>query len=187
MRTYQTLTLIGSIFGILISLGVIASLGILGGTANVFLDMADEFDPGNPDTEERRQEWAEREAEAAPVVGGLWLSFFLFLILIPIVFATKTHTKVVGVLIIFVALITSLSGNWMMIIPFALLLPAGIVALRYKRQEVLGITTTTAAGVTTTTAAGNNNDRGGEGNEGRKGNHKEVVRDSKSGIYYTKD
>ena len=57
MRTYQTLSLIGCIIGIFLTLGLIGTVGFLGGTADVLLNFSESVDPTNPETIQQRQEF----------------------------------------------------------------------------------------------------------------------------------
>jgi hypothetical protein len=61
-------------------------------------------------------------------------AFLLYIVILVITFAVKRKTKAVGVTIIILGIITMAVTNGWGIIPFALLLPAGIVALRYKKR-----------------------------------------------------
>jgi hypothetical protein len=66
-------------------------------------------------------------------IAGISGAFFMLIALIPITFIIR-KPKVVGIiLIIFGIIITGITNLWG-IIPLALLLPAGIVALREKKQ-----------------------------------------------------
>jgi hypothetical protein len=56
----------------------------------------------------------------------------MYIGLIPVVFVVKNNTKAVGFVLLVIGVITTLITNFWGLIPFALLLPAGIVALRYK-------------------------------------------------------
>ncbi len=134
MRTYQTLSLIGCIIGIFLSLGLVGIMGFLGGTSNVLLNMSESMDPNNPRTQEARREYNETMTNTAPVIAGLFLSLLMYIAAIPITFAIKGKTKAVGIVLLVIGVITTAITNLWGIIPFALLLPAGILALRYKRK-----------------------------------------------------
>jgi hypothetical protein len=132
MRTYQTLSLIGCIIGIFLTLGLIGLGGLLLGTGEVFLNSSESIDPTNPETQQARREFDQTVASTAPFVAGLFLSFFMYIGLIPITFAVKAKTKAVGIILLVIGFISMVITNGWGIIPFALLLPAGILALRYK-------------------------------------------------------
>jgi len=136
VRTYQTLSLIGCIIGIFISLGLIGLGGLLLGTGDVLLNVSESIDPNNPETQQARREQQRVVAETAPFVAGLGLSLFMYIGLIPITFAVKNKTKVVGIILLVIGVITTAITNLWGIIPFALLLPAGILALRFKKQKL---------------------------------------------------
>jgi hypothetical protein len=139
VRTYQTLSLIGCIIGIFLTLGLIGLGGLLLGTGEVFLNASESIDPTDPETQQARQEFDQSVASTAPFVAGLFFSFFMFIALIPITFAVKAKTKAVGIILLVIGVITTAITNLWGIIPFALLLPAGILALRYKpgKQKVI--------------------------------------------------
>jgi uncharacterized membrane protein len=136
MRTYQTLSLIGCIIGIFLSLALIGLVGFLGGTSDVLLNFSESIDPTNPQTIQQRQEFERQQASTNAFIAGSFLSFFMYIALIPITFATKNKTKAVGVILLVIGFITILITNGWGIISYALLLPAGILALRFKKQKV---------------------------------------------------
>jgi Sec-independent protein secretion pathway component TatC len=59
----------------------------------------------------------------------------MYIALIPITFAVKNKTKVVGIILLVIGVITTAITNLWGIIPFALLLPAGILSLRFKKRK----------------------------------------------------
>lgn len=126
MRTYQTLTLIGSILGFLISFGVYATAGVLDVTLNVLENMTDQESQTAPSTK--------RQVDIQHISGAVGISILLFIIALVIAFAVKQRTKIVGIILIIISVATLISIGLFGVIPFALLLPAGIVALRYKAQ-----------------------------------------------------
>ena len=65
----------------------------------------------------------------------------MYIALIPITFIAKKRVKAVGVTLIVLGFIAMLITNGWGIIPFALLLPAGILGLRYKKPKAKPITT----------------------------------------------
>jgi hypothetical protein len=114
MRNYQTLTLIGSIFGILIAVG--------------FWIFASSFEPfvtefATEETAMENRETMSYAAIAVPVVIILEIAVFV---------AKPTQLKPVGIFLIVVSVIVLIGTSWYGILPFALFLPAGIIALRYK-------------------------------------------------------
>ncbi len=56
----------------------------------------------------------------------------MYIAMIPITFAIKSKTKAVGIILLVIGFIAMVITNMWGIIPFALLLPSGILALRYK-------------------------------------------------------
>lgn len=128
MRTYQTLTLIGSILGFLISFGVYATVGVLDITINVFENMTGEESQTAPSTK--------RQADIQYISGAIGISVVLFIVALVIAFAVKQRTKIVGIILIIISVATLISIGFFGVIPFALLLPAGIVALRFRSQSL---------------------------------------------------
>jgi NADH:ubiquinone oxidoreductase subunit 3 (subunit A) len=129
MRTYQTLSLIGCILGILLSIGLGVVIGFLTTTSDVFFNMS------RP-TETERQEHESSSQPLRLAAGGFFLAFFLYVAILVITFVVKTKTKIVGVIILVLGVLAMAITNLWGIIPFALLLPAGILAIRHKHQPV---------------------------------------------------
>jgi hypothetical protein len=129
MRTYQTLSLIGCILGILISIGLGLVIGVLTTTSDVFFNMS------RP-TETERQEHQTSREPLLLAAGAFFIAFFIYVAILVITFVLKTKTKIVGTLILVLGVIAMAITNLWGIIPFALLLPAGIVALRYKPHPI---------------------------------------------------
>ena len=136
MRTYQTLSLIGCILGILLTLGLIGTVGFLGGTADVLLNFSESIDPTNPETIQARQEAERQRASTNQFIAGSFLAFFIYIALLPITFVAKTKTKAVGIIFLVIGFIAMLITNGWGVIPYALLLPAGILAIRFKKGKL---------------------------------------------------
>jgi hypothetical protein len=128
MRTYQTLSLIGCIIGILLTIGLAIVIGGLMSASDVLMNMS------RP-TESELQRHIESQETSSLFVGGAMFAFLLYIVILVITFAVKRKTKAVGIAIIILGIITMAVTNGWGIIPFALLLPAGIVALRYKKRS----------------------------------------------------
>ena len=128
MRTYQTLSLIGCILGVLLTIGLALVVGGLMSVSDTFMNMS------RP-TENELQQHTESQKGASIFVGGAMISFFIYIIILVITFAVKRKTKAVGITILVLGILTMLATNFWGIIPFALLLQAGIVALRYKPRK----------------------------------------------------
>ncbi len=129
METYQTLSLIGCIFGILLTIGLFLLVGSLMGISDVLLNMS------RPTQQERIDQEAHKST-TTPFMAGVALAFILYIVLLVVTFVVKTKTKIVGVILLILGVISVIITNGWGIIPFALLLPAGIVALRYKPKEL---------------------------------------------------
>jgi hypothetical protein len=125
MRNYQTLTLIGSILGILIAFGVYATVGVLDITLNVFENMTDKESETAPSIK--------READKQYISTAIGISIPLLIIALVLAFVIKEKTKIVGIGLIIISIAVLIAIGGFGVIPFALLLPAGIVALRYKQ------------------------------------------------------
>lgn len=129
MRTYQTLSLIGCILGILLSIGLGVVIGFLSTTSDVLFNMS------RP-TETEIQQHETKSEPLRLAAGGFFLAFFLYVAILVITFVVKTKTKLVGILILVLGVIGMAITNLWGIIPFALLLPAGILALRHKSEAI---------------------------------------------------
>jgi hypothetical protein len=118
MRNYQTLTMIGSILGILTAVG--------------FWILASSFEPfvtefGTEETTTQNRQTMSYAAIAVPVV------IILEIIALVLVFVVKTsQLKPIGIFLIVVSVIVLIGTSWYGILPFALFLPAGILALKYR-------------------------------------------------------
>jgi hypothetical protein len=117
-----------------LALGLIGLGGFLLGTGDVLLNVSESIDPTNPETQQARREQERVEAQTAPFIAGLGLSLFMYIGLIPVTFAVKNKTKAVGIILLVIGVITTAITNLWGIIPFALL-PAGILALRFKKRK----------------------------------------------------
>ena len=121
-------------------MGLIGTFGFLSGTQQVLLNITEsgneQFNASQESRDRTSQQRAEFEASEqrfAPFIAGLALSFFMYIGAIPITYVIK-NTKVVGIILLVIGIIAVLITNGGGIIPFALLLPAGILALRYKKK-----------------------------------------------------
>src|SRR6266516_1156350 len=125
MRTYQTLSLIGCIIGIFLTIGLMLLIGGVMTVSDVFLNMS------RPTESEREEQKASHE-KFSNFVGGTFFAFLVYIDVLVVTFAVRTKTKAVGITIIILGVIGMATTNLWGIIPFALLLPAGISAFRYK-------------------------------------------------------
>jgi hypothetical protein len=126
MRTYQTLSLIGCIIGIFLTLGLALLVGGLMSVSDVFFNMS------RPTESEVQERMVTQQTNSA-FVGGLLIAFFIYIAILVVTFAVRTKTKAVGITILILGIMGMATTNLWGIIPFALLLPAGISALRYKQ------------------------------------------------------
>jgi hypothetical protein len=126
MRTYQTLTLIGAILGMLIIFGAYATTGLLNVTVNILENMSrQESDSASS---------IKRQADMQYVSAAAGVTIVLYIAALVLAFAIKQRTKIVGISLILIAIITVIATSLFGVIGFALLLPAGIVALKYKHD-----------------------------------------------------
>jgi hypothetical protein len=126
MRTYQTLTLIGAILGMLVIFGAYATTGLLNVTVNILENMSrQESDSASS---------IKRQADMQYVSAAAGVTIVLYIAALVLAFAIKQRTKIVGISLILIAIITVIATSLFGVIGFALLLPAGIVALKYKHD-----------------------------------------------------
>lgn len=109
MRTYQTLSLIGCVLGILMMMGwfIIAAVG----------------------------SGISESTELTNIVGLSFLSLLIYTGILIITFVIKQRVKLAGILILSLGVLATISSNVWGIIALFLLVPAGIVALRWKPRE----------------------------------------------------
>jgi hypothetical protein len=134
MRTYQTLSLIGCILGMLLTIGLLLTMSFLSGTENVLMNMSKNLSPNNPQNAINQQNFENTKARNQPFITGLAFAFFMYIGAIVITFVVK-NTKAVGITLLGIGVIAMVITNYWGIIPFGLLLPAGIVALRLKAER----------------------------------------------------
>jgi len=125
METHQTLSLIGNILGILLTIGLFLVMGTLIGTSDVLLNMSHPS-PSEIQTQESKK------AEVQPFIAGLAFAFIFYIVMLVLTFVIRNKTKALGIILILMGFIAMAITNFWGVIPFALLLPAGIVALRHK-------------------------------------------------------
>ena len=125
MENYQILSLIGCIFGILLSIGLLLTVGVL-------TSISDNFFNASRPTEQERTMHEAGKSKISPFLAGTAFAFFLYIVMLIITFVIKTRIKAVGIILLVFGVICVLITNFWGIIPFALLLPASIVALRQK-------------------------------------------------------
>jgi hypothetical protein len=118
LRNYQTLTLIGSIIGILTAVGFWIF-------ASSFESFVTEF--GTEETVMQNRQAMSYAAIAVPIV------IVLEIVVLVLVFVIKPNqVKPIGIFLLVVSVVVLIGTSWYGILPFALFLPAGILALRYK-------------------------------------------------------
>jgi len=133
MENYQILSLIGCIFGILLTLGLAITVGFVTSVSDNL------FNASRP-TEQERTIHEAAKSKTSPFLAGTAFAFFLYIAMLIITFVVRTRTKAVGIILLVLGVICVVITNLWGIIPFALLLPAAILALRNK-PRVTGIMT----------------------------------------------
>lgn len=129
MRTFQTLALIGCILGMLLTIGLFLTESFLIGTGEFFLNMSKSLSTNSTENAINQQKYNASKSSVSPFLGGLALAFLLYIARIVITFVVK-NTKAVGITLLAIGIIAMAITNAWGIIAFALLLPAGIVALQ---------------------------------------------------------
>jgi hypothetical protein len=109
----------------------IAGLGTI--TNNISLNLTQQYGSSS-ELASQQQKHAENEVLFSSFASGVAFSLILFIAAIPITFVIR-KVKVVGIILIVFGVITTTITNGWGIIPFALLLPAGIVAIRERKEE----------------------------------------------------
>ena len=134
MRTYQTLTLIGTVLGILTTIGYwITIVGFDAFVTSFDESMREsEFYTTDPETERQYQE---NKDSMAYINAAAPTSIVLLVVILISTMVIKTQTKVLGFILIVVSVAELILTSAIGVIPLALLLPAGILALRWKPPE----------------------------------------------------
>lgn len=131
MKTYQTLSLIGCIIGLFLMLFLFGVAGVGTIFNNASMNLTKQY--GNSSQLAiQTQRHAESEKVFSAFAAGTAFSLVLFIVSIPATFLIK-KTKVIGIMLIVIAVITTAITNGWGIIPLALLLPAGILAIKQKK------------------------------------------------------
>lgn len=142
MRNYQVLTLIGAALGILTTIGYFMLTGALDA-------VSDSFNESPYMSEESRRQYRETQNSMNYIYAAVPSSILLQIIAIIVAFvATKPRkqTKFAGIVLILISIGTLIATSWIGILPFALLLPAGILAIRFKLNEPQPEPTYTSSG-----------------------------------------
>lgn len=128
LQSYQILSLIGCILGMIITV-------VLAGVTSVIISTTDVFYNASSSNVTKRVEHEEAKKIMSMFESGLIVAFFMYIGIFVVTFVTRFKTRLVGVVLIVVgALAISATFLWG-IIPFGLLLPAGILALRQKQPQ----------------------------------------------------
>ena len=130
MKTYQTLSLIGNILGILLTIGLFVTESFLLGLSG---NIAEDETFGSPELQQRQTEF---ERDIGPFLAGLSLAFVAYIVLLILTFVLKPkHSKGLGIVLLVVGFLGVIATNGWGIIPYALLIPAGILAIREAKRH----------------------------------------------------
>jgi hypothetical protein len=127
LRNYQTLTLIGSILGILTAIG----FWIFSSSFSAGLESLNESGFLDPNTVVENRSTMSYAAVVVPIVIALEI---VVLVLVFVMKPSKRQLRPLGIFLIVVSAIVLIGTSWYGILPFALFLPAGILVLRYKSK-----------------------------------------------------
>jgi hypothetical protein len=108
---------------------------VLAGVTSVIISTVDVLYNASSSNETERIEHQESKQIMSMFEGGLIISFFMYIGILAVTFLTRISTKLVGVVLIVVGILAIGATFLWGIIPFGLLLPAGILALRQKKQQ----------------------------------------------------
>lgn len=137
MKTYQTLALIGCIMGLLGTIGLYLTLTFFNITVGSLVNMTNSFPKSTTEqVQKQAQTQANYEAIKArsdQLSAGLGFSFLLYIVGIVVTFVVE-KTKIIGIVLLAISVITIPITNGWTIITAALLIPGGIVAMRYKEK-----------------------------------------------------
>ncbi len=98
------------------------------------MNVSKNLSPNNPQNAVNQQNFKNTKARNQPFLMGLGIAFLMYKGAIVITFVVK-NTKAVGLTLLGIGVIATVITNYWGIIPFGLLLPAGIVALRSKAER----------------------------------------------------
>ena len=126
MRNYQTLALIGAVLGIVIAFAVITFMGAL----DIGLTSLGNLTTSTP--EELQVEREDRAGDLQYIYSTGGAAIILYIVALVIAFVLRQKTKIIGVVLLVIAVTTLFLTGFFGVIGFALLLTSGIVALRYK-------------------------------------------------------
>jgi hypothetical protein len=155
LETYKTLSLIGNILGLLLSFIGMAFGALIVGLSNV----GTTTEEGGDMSLEQQQGMS----EGSNFIGLAFLSLVLYGIMLALTFILKPEkSKILGIILLvlgFIAVITSLVWG---IVAYALLIPAGILAIKHKPSPL-------SSKQPTYSSSDSSDDGGGGGIVGGKG------------------
>ncbi len=108
---------------------------VLAGVTSVIISTVDVFYNASTSNVTERIQQQETKQIMSMFEGGLIIAFFMYIGILVVTFLTRIRTKLAGVVLIVVGILAIGATFLWGIIPFGLLLPAGILALRQKKQQ----------------------------------------------------
>ena len=118
----------------LITIGLFMTLSFFSGTVGVHVNVSKNLSPNKPQNQINQQNYENTKARSDALSSGLAFAFLMYIAGITITFVIK-NTKIVGIILLVIGLIAVVITYGWGLIAFALLLPAGIVALRSKAER----------------------------------------------------
>jgi hypothetical protein len=121
----------------LAAFGAFATLGTLDSMHGAFEEFTNEY--GDYADREQytqdRQMFEQQMSDTGGRVAAIIITNIIALILVFVLVRTNSQVKIVGTLLIVISIVNIAAIGLFGVISFALILPAGIVALRYKTQR----------------------------------------------------
>jgi hypothetical protein len=144
LRNYQVLTLIGAIIGMLAGFGALATLGTLDSMHGAFDEFTNEYGDSSDRQQyaEGRQLFEQAMLYTGSAVATVVIANIIALTLVFVMTRTNGQVKIVGAILIVISIVNIIAIGYFGVVSFALLLPAGIVALRYKVQRTVNTLST---------------------------------------------
>jgi hypothetical protein len=124
MRNYQTLTLIGSILGIIIAFSLYMFL--MGSDSGLSSIEQNSTKSGSLNLQTKLH------TDMTEISTQIGICIILMVIAVVVVFVLSRQIKAVGIYLLMISLALLVGMGFYGILPFILFLPAGIIALRYN-------------------------------------------------------
>ncbi len=109
---------------------------VLIGVTSILISTTDVLFISSTSNETERVEHETTRQLMSMFEGGLVLALFMYIAALVVTFVVRTKTKLVGVALIVIGVLAVAATYLWGIVPFGLLLPAGILAIRLKQQQL---------------------------------------------------